>query len=490
MSKSLVRTRIAYVDMNINKAKYERLSSLSYKLGMLRTEIRNTYGAKKHIGMSPYAIRDEIMNNKPSYCKGVYAQVLQETILDEIHNIKATYDADLKVCCAYLYKRIKDPQLLETLKKDLYNGSYQTKQGTEYNALRRKMRNLYRRGVNKCYNQIIVSSQGYDLFKDSKGSVWISIPVDTGSDTKKVPVKLTTNRFPGLENSDKKVTLRLIFRNNKIEIHYQQPMEKLQRKIRPTPLKNTLGLDASPQHGYIDSEGNKVIEDIGEMEKSYIGESTRVNKERAKLKARVNQLGASGNFAKARRIKDNNLGTIKKTKKRVSHQGKMKTKIYTSLHSLCDRADHLVTENLSHMKIKKGKFSKKSNHRLSRWTRGVINDSLQKVSDSRGSRVSMVNPAYTSQICNVCGFLGIRKGSIFTCDNPGCSNYKVDVCADTNAARNTKNRLRDSEISLYTPYKDVYTMIKKREEFTRNSGDITDISPNSKDQSSMETVGS
>ncbi|WP_420848145.1 zinc ribbon domain-containing protein [Natranaerofaba carboxydovora] len=60
-----------------------------------------------------------------------------------------------------------------------------------------------------------------------------------------------------------------------------------------------------------------------------------------------------------------------------------------------------------------------------------------------------------SKICNKCERFGDRKGDLFKCK---CGEYYADI----NAAINIKKRKFDSEIGLYTPYKQVEKTLEKR----------------------------
>jgi len=68
----------------------------------------------------------------------------------------------------------------------------------------------------------------------------------------------------------------------------------------------------------------------------------------------------------------------------------------------------------------------------------------------------LINPAFTSQTCSLCGQFGVRKGDKFYCEN-----HKV-ADADYNASINILNRFFDKEITLFTPYKKVKKILLKR----------------------------
>ena len=68
----------------------------------------------------------------------------------------------------------------------------------------------------------------------------------------------------------------------------------------------------------------------------------------------------------------------------------------------------------------------------------------------KGIKETIVNPAYTSQVCCKCNHLGSRNGKVFK-----CLNCNLNIDADFNASINTKKRKFISEINIDTPYKEV-----------------------------------
>ena len=78
------------------------------------------------------------------------------------------------------------------------------------------------------------------------------------------------------------------------------------------------------------------------------------------------------------------------------------------------------------------------------------------MSDRRRATLSLVNPAYTSQICHKCGSFGKRISDKFHCALHG------ELQADFNASMNILKRLFDTDIGRYTSYKEVYKILLDR----------------------------
>jgi IS605 OrfB family transposase len=139
----------------------------------------------------------------------------------------------------------------------------------------------------------------------------------------------------------------------------------------------------------------------------------------------------------------------------------VKTIVYQAVNAVVNKASLLVCEDLT-SPISGKKFSKNVSRRLSSWTKGVIAQAIENVSRRRGSTVVHVNAAYTSQMDSRNGTLtGKRSGDKFYCEDG------VVLQADMNAARNVLARSQDSEISLWTPYQQVKSILLKRTECLR-----------------------
>jgi hypothetical protein len=208
------------------------------------------------------------------------------------------------------------------------------------------MRKYWPRGHNHTYNQIIVRSDSYTTFQLS-GRAWIKIPGLIPG--KRIAISLDTTVEPT-------GTLRLILRDDKIEVHYT--IEVAETKNCGT---ETLGID----------------------------------------------------------------------------------------------------EDLT-APISGKKFNKDVNRRLASWTKGVIAEAIDNVSQRRGSTLFLVNPAYTSQMdSRNGGLIGNRNGNRFHCFDG------VVLQADENAARNVLARLFDPEIDRWMSFKKVKAILLERTERLR-----------------------
>ena len=118
---------------------------------------------------------------------------------------------------------------------------------------------------------------------------------------------------------------------------------------------------------------------------------------------------------------------------------------------------------LERLDIKEFNKSRKANGEMSTFARGLLQKKLMAELNWRGRDFLEVEPAYTSQVCPVCGNLdkANRNGKAFHCT---CCGHEDD--ADHNASVNIRTRAMDQEIlELCEKYK--YTPIQLREQLKK-----------------------
>ena len=217
----------------------------------------------------------------------------------------------------------------------------------------------------------------------------------------------------------------------------------------------TIGVDKGYTEVLVDSDGEHHGEGFGELLSTESDAFKNKNQHRAKLRAIAENTKDNG---KRQRIIKNNLGNKKKNRRAKRTRARIKDKIYKAVHAVVDKSAVIVTEDLTAQMSGKN-FGKNVNRRLSSWTKGVIAEAIENVSQRRGSTLVLVNPAYTSQMDSRNGcLLGSRKGDQFYCFDG------VVLQADENAARNVLARLHDPGIDRWTPFKKVKSILLERTE--------------------------
>lgn len=89
----------------------------------------------------------------------------------------------------------------------------------------------------------------------------------------------------------------------------------------------------------------------------------------------------------------------------------------------------IAMENLTNIR-KRIKTGKRIRSRLHRWAWAELQRFIEYKAQAAGIHIKYVNPAYTSQTCSVCGYLGSRSKHRFSCS---CGSL---AHSDLNASRN------------------------------------------------------
>ncbi|WP_295405824.1 transposase [uncultured Thiocystis sp.] len=114
-------------------------------------------------------------------------------------------------------------------------------------------------------------------------------------------------------------------------------------------------------------------------------------------------------------IRQFNLGRQKLDRRARKTKSRLRDVVDQATHAVIDKAATIAAEDLT-APLSGRRFAKDTNRRLAAWTKGVIAEALDTVSQRRGSTRVLVNPAYTSQTHSRHGcLLGKRQGDSFHC---------------------------------------------------------------------------
>ncbi len=416
--------------LDLNKSKYDELALQAKMLGKIRKEVWHRFGSINAVGINHRQIRNKWVKSRDF--SPLPAKAWKETLRDTLDDIKLYEEAAKEKVRKSIAERTtghKERKRLFTLLKgnkwinDIY--------------LRRKMRQYKKRGQTNVKNQIILEYGVYGQFKDENGKTWLKVPSFTRG--KPIPVPLNSN-------IDLRGCLRLILKDGVVYVHYtinQKTFNKSGDKV--------IGIDKGYSEAFADSEGNFYGRNLGKI----LTQETESRNKCGKARNRLYQI-AKKKPQKAKNILKFNLGT-----KKLNNNNKKKKKLirniaFQSAHAIVDIAKEIRTEDLSRPIASKIKW-KKYNRLMSSWAKGALAESLKSVTKARGSCLRLVNCAYTSQMdSNTRRLEGRRKGDKFYHVNGDVSH------ADTNAAVNIKHRGDDTEIALYTPYKEVKKILLNR----------------------------
>ncbi|NRA45415.1 MAG: transposase [Oligoflexales bacterium] len=122
---------------------------------------------------------------------------------------------------------------------------------------------------------------------------------------------------------------------------------------------------------------------------------------------------------------------------------------FEAFHRIVDHGKEVRAEYLS-KQFSSNKRWKAYNRMMASWAKGSVKEALESVCKARGSCLRVVNAAYTSQMdSNTRHLEGRRVGDKFYHVNGEVSH------ADTNAAVNIEHRGDETEITVFTPHKEV-----------------------------------
>lgn len=425
-------TRIAY-SKNLTGAKYAKLEEQARRLGLVRSEVWERYGSIAGAALTDRQIRDAWLREGRQF--DVPANAWKETVRDAKADISMTVEAAKVKARQAIRRHTKDEQerrrLYTLLKKNEFaSDSY----------LSRIMRKYWTRGHNHTHNQIIVRSDNVTTFQRN-GQAWLAVP---GLEPrKKVAIPLNTTVEP-------KGTLRLILRDGRVEVHYAIDVEQTSDCG-----SEIVGVDKGYSEVFVDSEGEHHGKNLGDILRAESDYLKVKNQRRAKLRALAKN---TKNERKRQNIIVNNLGRKKLEHRAKKTESNIRDVVFKSAHAVVDKASTVAAEDLTAPMSGK-KFGKNMNRRLTSWTKGVIAESLETVTKRRSATLVLINPAYTSQMDSRNGcLLGKRVGDSFHC-------FDGEVLqADENAARNVRDRLFDSEIDRWTPYRRVKSILLERTE--------------------------
>jgi IS605 OrfB family transposase len=248
--------------------------------------------------------------------------------------------------------------------------------------------------------------------------------------------------------------LRILIKGTTIEIHKAKYVKALNHEKLE---EKSIGIDKGYRCLIATSENKFYGERLNDFLSKETERLNRVNAERNKFWALMKKCKEEGNIKKAENIESFNLGKVKYNNKKNRFDAQVKSYINAEINRFIeeDSPTELVLEDLSFVSWTK-KFPAHIKRKLSRWIKGYIKERLAYKCKLSGIGQHIVNAAYTSQVCHRCGRFGERSNEVFKCSSCGV------IDADYNASMNIVNRKDDKEISLYTPYRLVKDILKKR----------------------------
>lgn len=457
-------TRIAYSVGTINQS----LIELASVLGKLRSELWNKYGSLQSWGINKNEIIKNIRNDVK--LRKIYgaerfnlsSEIWERTVQALLDDIHATQEAAKVQIIRKIYEHFKPERTLIQKGKKLVcvdipetsfrqeliiaiNSAYSV--WHQYPIICRWVRQFYKRGHTWVNNQIVInataSSMKGKITKNSRSVTTYKIPTFMdGQKCQWVEIKIHTGR-----TCPKAGRLRLIFNGEKFELHYPHTTQ-----VNAIIKTDIIGLDKGFTEGFYGSNGQAYVERLGEVIKVASNNRTEKNKKRSVIFAISQKVDAN----KSSQIFKNNLGRKKASKKDSVKRLYIRQLIRTDVNQIFSSFGEVVAEDLS-KHIKGKKRAKAINRKLNEWSKGELQKALDEISVRKVAKVTLVNPAYTSQVDSNNGtLLGKRIGDKFI------SYQGIILQSDMNAAINIKNRALDSEITRFMKKEVVHKILLNR----------------------------
>ena len=257
-----------------------------------------------------------------------------------------------------------------------------------------------------------------------------------------------------------KGTLELVKNQKSNQYYLHVPLNRIITKKEMIKQSEVLGLDVGITDLITLSNGSVYSANSAEL--FYTLSDNLVNKNRSRLFSYKQQLEErilteqdlskkSVLESKLKNLEENNLGSKKRISKISKYKSRIASHINCELNKMIKEEDiqEIVREDLN-WSSKKKNLSRKQRNRFSTWSKGTLLERLSVKLAENGIKETVVNPAYTSQVCCKCNHLGNRKGKEFK-----CSNCNLSIDADFNASINIKKRKFIKEINIDTSYKEV-----------------------------------
>jgi len=242
-----------------------------------------------------------------------------------------------------------------------------------------------------------IDSNMYDYYKDNKGRLWIGIMGLTPR--KRIRLQMTSSIEPS-------GSLRVVLKRERVEIHNAVDVE-----VKKWSDGEVRAIDKGFKQVITSSSGKKYGEGFNELLKDESNRLSKKNKNRNKLYALIRKHEERGSIVEAEIIRKNNLGKKKYNHLKEREGNRLKDFINLALNQFfaAEEPSTLVIEDLTYNRVWNRKLSKVVRRYLSSWLRGYLQERLNYKTMLNGVQQVVVNPAYGSQICHICGRFGLRR---------------------------------------------------------------------------------
>ncbi len=482
---AIVARRLPVVGV-LNAGKAEVLSHMGTELDGVRAEVWRRFAGAPTAQLSKRQVRDRLMAEGRPRKYAVPQRLWRATVEDTVDKIRAWQRAVIvtEVRPKIFQRTAANDDARRRLLALAKAGRWR-----EDPWLSRQCRDAFAAKATprpRRTGRIVADNCSYDVIRDGQGRVWLAVMTPARGQ------RISVNLGPLPQHLEPRSTIAITPDGRggwSVTAAYRAHQVSSVRPKKPHPTA-VEAVDAGVTEVFTTTDGRR----FGEGQSAVI--TTRAERDRARGKSR-NKLRkvrdrhleraqaaadrgdhqrATEARAKAARIDRNNLGHAKLSRQRDHDRAATMNVVYQAVHDLVDTTDHVIAEDLSGMRGK-SKFGRTMNRVYAAWQRTFLADALASVPSRRGSAVTLVNPAYTSQQVHPCGHLGVRRGKKVHCQTVGCPQQGIVYDAEINAARNIRDRATDREITRYTSHTEVKRILLSRAGTVENCPTTTQAAP-------------
>jgi IS605 OrfB family transposase len=481
MTEVVARRLPVVGQLNVGKA--ATLELMGAELDRVRAGVWSRFAGAKSACLSKRQIRDLLMAEQAPTDYGVPQRLWRATVEDTVDKIRAWQQAVIATeVRPKIYARAGDD---EGERKRLL-GLAKSGRWREDSWLSRQCRKAFadKQPRPRRSGRIVVDNCSYDVQRDQQGRVWLAVMTNTRG------ARVRLNLGPLPEELVPASTIAISpDGGGGWQVIAAYPSQRVcSTRPRRKRLRAVEGIDAGVSEVFTDTSGRRYgtgqyqrIAERAERDRARGKGRNKLRAMRDRQLARARTAAVGGDSvtsraatAKARRIERHNLGHSKLTAQRAHDRAVTKDTVYQAVHDLVDSTAHVVAEDLSGLRGK-SKFGRTASRVYAAWQRSFLADALASVPSRRGSAVTLVNPAYTSQQVHPCGHLGIRRGKNVHCQTAGCPQQGIVYDTEINAARVILARATDPQITRYTPKQEVRRILTQRAGTVENCPTTTQV---------------
>jgi IS605 OrfB family transposase len=454
---------------DVNAGRAEMLAMMGTELDRVRAGVWARFAGAKTAALSKRQIRDRLMAEHAPTQFGVPQRLWRATVEDTVDKIRAWQQAVITTDVRpKIYAHTARPDERKRLLGLATMGRWR-----EDPWLSRQCRDAFagKRPRPRQSGRIVADNCSYDVQRDEHGRVWLAVMTPNRGQR----LRLNLGPLPQELVPTSTIEISPDGRGGWQVIAAYPAKQVSSTRPRNRKLTRIDGIDAGVSEVFTDTAGNRYGAGQYQHIMSRAERDCARGKARNKLRAvrdrhlaraaaaeaAGDSAAARGARAKAMRIERHNLGRRKLSAQRAHDRAVTKDAVYQAVHDLVDTTAHIVAEDLSGLRGK-SKFGRTASRVYSAWQRSFLADALASVPSRRGSAVTLVNPAYTSQQVHPCGHLGVRRGKNVYCQTVGCPQQGIVFDTEINAARVIRDRATDPQITRYTPKYEVKRILIAR----------------------------